>query len=246
MQTVFCVRNMTSRLTAAKNCLLSGIQVLFTFSSKIQNLTARDTANVNDASPLSARPRWPLSPSQIQISLKLPAFREEFSSTTQPPANFKSTRMRETGGGLVVEGGMRRRGGLWGTQQGHLPAAIWWLRWFYTVVFVCLFRLGFLPESAAGQSCVIIYLPPTSLLFHSSLRHLSLSVSVSHCFCCYPRNLLAVVIVTDGQRWLKLGMGSLLLLITHTHLNQWFDSWTFSPPAVCPCVCSHVHGQTID
>lgn len=123
------------------------------------------------------------------------------------PANFKSTEMRETGGG---EGGGRNeetdrgRGGrdiLWGTQQGHLPGAIWWLRRFYTVVFVCLLRLGFLPGSAAGQVSVIIYLPPSLPFCFTTLNHLSLCFSVL--CCCYPRNLLGVVIVTDAWCWLE-------------------------------------------
>lgn len=173
-----------------ENGLVGGIfKVLFTLSSSIPNWKTWDTLNVNDASLLSARPRWPPSPSEIQISLKALAFGEEFSSPTLPPANFKSTEMRETGWGLVVERGMKRqregerRGGggvfLWGTQQGHLPGAIWWLRWFYTVVFVCLFRLGFLPGSAAGQPSVIIYLPPSPPFFHYPQPSLSLCVSVS-------------------------------------------------------------------
>ncbi len=93
-----------------ENCLLCGIfKVLFTLSLRIPNLKTWDTLNVNDASLLSARPRWPLSPSEMQISLKVLVFREEFSSSTLPPANFKSTEMRETGGGLVVGRGMKRQ-----------------------------------------------------------------------------------------------------------------------------------------
>lgn len=93
-----------------ENGLVGGIfKVLFTLSSSIPNWKTWDTLNVNDASLLSARPRWPPSPSEIQISLKALAFGEEFSSPTLPPANFKSTEMRETGWGLVVERGMKRQ-----------------------------------------------------------------------------------------------------------------------------------------
>lgn len=97
------------------------------------------------------------------------------------------------------EGGMKERKGVGerGTQQGHLPRAIWWLRRFYTVVFVCLFRLGISPVSAAGRPSVMIYLPHSLPLRFTTLTIL-LSVFLSF-YCCYPRNLLVVVIVTDGR-----------------------------------------------
>lgn len=200
--------------------------------------------NVNDARLLSARPRWPPpSPSLIQISLKVPPPLTDASRCNRQTS--KSTEMRETGGmggGLrFVEGGdVVVVGGPWGTQQGHLPRAIWWLRRFYTVVFVCLFRLGFLAGSAAGQPSVIIHLPPTSsVLLPSTISTLSLSLSVffpvffslllsqksaGGCHCDW---LSAVTRGGDGE--------SVFLLIT-PNLNQWFDSWTFIPLFVRPCL----------
>lgn len=134
-----------------------------------KNVKAGNMINVNDASLLSVQARWPLSLSETPISLKVLVFREWFSSTAQPPANFKSTETWETMGERWEERGGEREtegesGVFWGTQQGHLPGAIWWWRWFYTVVFVCLFRLRFLPESASGQPSVIIELPPSASL----------------------------------------------------------------------------------
>lgn len=66
-----------------------------------------------------------------------------------------------------------------GTQQGHLPGAIWWLRRFYTVVFVCLFRLGLFPGSASGRPSVIIRLSShLALLFYQPPPSLPLRIPV--------------------------------------------------------------------
>lgn len=55
---------------------------------------------------LSVQTRWPLSKSETPISLKVLVFRECFSSTSQPPANFKSTETWET----MAERGEERGG----------------------------------------------------------------------------------------------------------------------------------------
>lgn len=115
----------------------------------------------------------------------------------------------------------RERGGVfWGTKQGHLPRAIWWLRWFYTVVFVCLFRLGLLPGSTAGQPSVIIYLP-SSTPFHYHQPSLFLF------FC-----LFVSVVILEIHLWLSLWLMTCVdwrgesivepLLIT-PHLNLWWN-----------------------
>lgn len=62
------------------------------------------------------------------------------------------------------------------------------------------------------------------------------------CFCCYPRNLLAVVIVTDGQRWLWVGTGSLAFCNNFTPEPAiWLlDLYSAGCLCVLVCVCLHV------
>lgn len=112
------------------------------------------------------------------------------------PQNIKGTRTRRD----VCVG---RNGKFWGTKQGHLPEAIWCSRWFYTVVSVCLFRLGFLLESASGHPRVIMNL---SLCSFSFLLPWTISPSAfsSLCHCWYPTNLVLVSIVTDDWAYQSL------------------------------------------
>lgn len=159
-----------------------------------------------------------------------------FMHAALPPANFKSTENERGRRGVLFwrqewRDAEREEevGGefLWGTQQGHLPGAIWWWRRFYTVVFVCLFSLGFLPESAAGRPSVIIDLSPSPPVLLPSLSP-SLCVFLPLCFRCYHRKSAGGC---HCDWWPALTRGgdehSWFLLIT-PQLNQWFDSRTFS------------------
>lgn len=162
--------------------------------------------------------------------------------------------MREAGGGSCCGGRSeetprerREEGGgefLWGTQQGHLPGAIWWWRRFYTVVFVCLFSLGFLPESAAGRSSVIIDLPPSPPVL---LPSLSLCVSASS----FP--LLSQKICWRLSLWLMAGVDSrwgraLLAFINNSTAQPVVRLQNlFTPRAVCfVLVCADVSVQMIN
>lgn len=128
---------------------------------------------------LSVWPRWPSSPAGICFSSEVLVLGEEFhgshaaTSRLQTHRNEWNRRDSDCGGRNI----------LWGTQQGHLPGAMWWLRRFYTVAFVCLFRLESLPGGAGGQPSVVIYLI-------SSFTTLSFLLLVSIFDCCCPRNLL--------------------------------------------------------
>lgn len=131
----------------------------------LQNSKTWKCLNVNDARLLSARPRWPLSPSEIQISLKVQGVQRRIRRCRAATSQLQKARKRERRG--ETQRGRWGEGFLWGTQQGHLPGAIWWLRWVYTVVFVCLFRLGFLPESAVGRAVCNNIPPPLPFPLYS-------------------------------------------------------------------------------
>lgn len=101
---------------------------------------------------LSVWPRWPPSPAGIGVGSEVSG--EEFDSNRTATSRLQTHRNEWNRWDSDCGG----RNILWGTQQGHLPGAMWWLRRFYTVAFVCLFRLGSLPGGAAGQPSVVIYL----------------------------------------------------------------------------------------
>lgn len=126
----------------------------------------------------------------------------KFSGIALPPAKLqKATEMRETGGGgLVLEGRHEE------TQRGRervfvrdtartSPRSQVEMLLYGCVCLSVLFRVFYREAPQARPSVIIISLPhrlvyyaqPSFFLFFLSL-----------CFCCYPRNLLAVVTVTDG------------------------------------------------
>lgn len=106
LYTVVCVTNMLTVMNIVSSVGFSNsIHVMFTRSY----LKTWDTVNVNDAPLLSAWPRWPLSPSEIQISLKVLVFRGEVSNTTQPPANFKKPWNERDRRGVCWWGVMKRQ-----------------------------------------------------------------------------------------------------------------------------------------
>lgn len=93
---------------------------------------------------------------------------------------------------------------LWGTQEGHCPGAMWWLRRFYTVAFVCLFRLGSLPGGARGQPSVVIYL----ISSFTTLSLLSL-IPIFIYFLLLLSQKSVVVIVSDGSCWRRFSLLSI-------------------------------------
>ena len=111
---------------------------------------------------------------------------EEFHSSHAATSRLQTHRNEWNRRGSDCGGG----GILSGTQQGHFPGAMWWLRRFYTVAFVCLFRSESLPGGAAGQPSVVIYLI-------SSFTTLSL-LSLLPIFFLLLSQKSVVVIVTDG------------------------------------------------
>lgn len=130
---------------------------------------------------LSVWPRWPPSPAGIGVGSEVSG--EEFDSNLAATSRLQTHRNEWNRWDSDCGG----RNILWGTQQGHLPGAMWWLRRFYTVAFVCLFHLGSLPGGAAGQPSVVIYL--ISSFTTLSLRSLIPIFSSSFLFCCCcPRN----------------------------------------------------------
>lgn len=166
---------------------------------------------------LSVWPRWPPSPAGICICSEVPVLGDEFHSShaatsrLQTHRNEWNRRDSDCGGRNI----------LWGTQQGHLPGAMWWLRRFYTVAFVCLFRLESLPGGAAGQPSVVnipyllFYYPLTSLAdFYFFLLLSQKSV---------------VVIVTDGPCWLRSS-----LLSINSRSNRLWLLYFYS--FLCPCL----------
>lgn len=132
---------------------------------------------------LSVWPRWPPSPAGIGVGSEVSG--EEFDSKRAATSRLQTHRNEWNRWDSDCGG----RNILWGTQQGHLPGAMWWLRRFYTVAFVCLFRLGSLPGGAAGQPSVVIYLISsfTTLSLLSLLPIFSsfLAVAAPEICCCH-------------------------------------------------------------
>lgn len=128
---------------------------------------------------LSVWPRWPLSPAGTCVRSEAPASGEAFGGSRTAASRLQTRRNEWNRRDSDWEG----RNILWGTQQGHLPAAMWWLRRFYTLAFVCLFRLESLPGGAGGQPSVVIHLI-------SAFTTLSLLSPIPILCCCCPRNLL--------------------------------------------------------
>lgn len=157
---------------------------------------------------LSVWPRWPLPPAGICVSLEVPALGEEFHSShaatsrLQTHRNEWNRRDSDCGGRNI----------LWGTQQGHLPGAMWWLRRFYTAAFVCLFCLESLPGGAGGQPSVVIYL----ISSFNALSRLSLIPIFLPLL-----SQKSVVIVTEGPCWLK----SSLLSINSGSNRLWLQDF---------------------
>lgn len=169
---------------------------------------------------LSVWPRWPPSPAGIGVGSKVLVSGEEFDSNRAATSRLQTHRNEWNRWDSDCGG----RNILWGTQQGHLPGAMWWLRRFYTVAFVCLFRLGSLPGGAAGQPSVVIYL----ISFFTTLSLLSLipiffsffAVAVPEIGCCHCERRLMLTGGCHFYRWI-FGRSD-------------FDFWTFIPHFLCP------------
>lgn len=169
---------------------------------------------------LSVWPRWPPSPAGIRVSSEVPMLGEEFHSS-HAAASRLQTHLNEWNRRDSDCGG---RNILWGTQQGHLPGAMWWLGRFYTLAFVCLFRLESLPGGAAGQPSVVIYLISSfttlSLLLPIPLFFFSVAVPEFCCHCDWLRSSLLSINPRSSRLWL---LDSFFVLVcdgteTITHL----------------------------
>lgn len=171
---------------------------------------------------LSVWPRWPPSPAGIGVGSAVSG--EELDSNRAATSRLQTHRNEWNRWDSDCGG----RNILWGTQQGHLPGAMWWLRRFYTVAFVCLFRLGSLPGGAAGQPSVVIYL----ISSFTTLSLLSLIPIFSSCF--FFAVAVPEICRCHCERRLTFDSGC--------HFYRWilgqtdFDFWTFIPHFLCPCL----------
>lgn len=172
---------------------------------------------------LSVWPRWPPSPAGIGVGSEVSG--EEFDSNRAATSRLQTQRNEWNRWDSDCGG----RNILWGTQQGHLPGAMWWLRRFYTVAFVCLFRLGSLPGGAAGQPSVVIYLISSfttlsllSLIPIFSLLFFYFAVAVPEICRCHCERRLTLTPFCNFYRWILGGTG--------------FDFRTFVPHFLCPCL----------
>lgn len=125
----------------------------------------------------------------------------KFSGIALPPAKLqKATEMTETGGGVWFwRGGMKRhRGGervfVRDTARTS-PRSQVEMVLYGCVCLSVLFRV-FTGEAPQAQPSVIIISLPHLLVYYAQPSFFLFFLSL--CFCCYPRNLLAVVTVTDG------------------------------------------------